>query len=91
MEACIRWSAHLRNLANTIKPSMCDGDAAFCQITLTTHCCYFFYFVGLHTDERISSAYFRQSRIENMETALYFTSRNGGRYCNMRHTVKVSL
>ena len=32
--------AHCRNLANTIKPSVCDGDAALpiCQITLTT--CY---------------------------------------------------
>jgi len=28
-----------RNLANTIKPSMCDGDAALCQITLTTRYC----------------------------------------------------
>jgi len=25
----IRWDAHLRHLANTIKPSMCGGDAAF--------------------------------------------------------------
>jgi len=24
-----------RQLANTIEPSMCGGDAAFCQITLT--------------------------------------------------------
>ena len=31
---CIR-----HNLANTIEPSMCDGDEAFCQITSTT-CCY---------------------------------------------------
>jgi len=30
--------SHWRNLANTIEPSMCGGDAAFCQITLTT--CY---------------------------------------------------
>jgi len=27
---------HWRNLANTIQPSVCGGDAAFCQITLTT-------------------------------------------------------
>jgi len=25
-----------RNLANTMEPSICGGDAAFCQITLTT-------------------------------------------------------
>jgi len=28
--------AHWRNLGNTIEPSMCGGDAACCQITLTT-------------------------------------------------------
>jgi len=28
--------AHWRNLLNTISPSMCGGDAALCQITLTT-------------------------------------------------------
>jgi len=31
-----RW----RHLANTIEPSVCSGDAAFCQINLTTcYCC----------------------------------------------------
>jgi len=30
------WGAHGRHLANTTEPSMCCGDAAFCQITLTT-------------------------------------------------------
>jgi len=25
-----RWGAHWRRLANTIEPSMCGGDAAFC-------------------------------------------------------------
>jgi len=28
-------SAHWRHLANTIEPSVCGGDAALCQITLT--------------------------------------------------------
>jgi len=28
-----------RLLANAIEPSVCSGDAAFCQITLTT--CYY--------------------------------------------------
>jgi len=28
--------AHWRNLANTTEPSMYGGDAALCQITLTT-------------------------------------------------------
>jgi len=38
-ETYIMWGpedAHWRHLLNTIAPSMCDGDAAFCQITLTT-------------------------------------------------------
>jgi len=30
--------AHWRRLANKTEPSVCGGDAAFCQITLTT--CY---------------------------------------------------
>jgi len=33
---CARWGAHWRHLANTIEPSVCGGDAALCQITLTT-------------------------------------------------------
>ena len=33
---CIGWRCTLRYLLNTIAPSMCCGDAAFCQITLTT-------------------------------------------------------
>ena len=32
--------AHWRHLANTTEPSVCGGDAALCQITLTT-CCLF--------------------------------------------------
>jgi len=40
------WSAHWHHLANTTEPSMCGGDAALCQITLTT--CYIF----LHTHAR---------------------------------------
>jgi len=38
-EACIRYGAHWRHLANMIEPSMCGGNAAFCQITLTTSFC----------------------------------------------------
>jgi len=33
---CPHWMAHLCHLANTIEPSACGGDAALCQITLTT-------------------------------------------------------
>jgi len=33
---CARWDAHWRHLANTTEPSVCGGDAALCQITLTT-------------------------------------------------------
>jgi len=32
------WAAHWRHLANTTEPPVCCGDAASCQITLTT--CY---------------------------------------------------
>jgi len=28
--------AHWHHLANTTEPSVCDGDAALCQITMTT-------------------------------------------------------
>jgi len=28
--------AHWHNLPNTIEPSVCGGDVALCQITLTT-------------------------------------------------------
>jgi len=31
-----RWGAYWRNLANTTEPSVYVGDAALCQITLTT-------------------------------------------------------
>ena len=30
------WGAHWRHLKNTTELSMCGGDAALCQITLTT-------------------------------------------------------
>jgi len=30
------WGAHRRHLASTIEPSVCGGDAALCQIILTT-------------------------------------------------------
>jgi len=33
-----------RDLANVIEPSICDGDAALCQITLTTCFHYITYF-----------------------------------------------
>jgi len=33
------WGAHWRHLTNTTEPSMCGGDAALCQITLTTCYC----------------------------------------------------
>ena len=31
-----RSGAHYRHLANRTEPSVCGGNAAFCQITLTT-------------------------------------------------------
>jgi len=30
------WGAQWRHLKNTTEPSMCGGDAALCEITLTT-------------------------------------------------------
>ena len=36
---CPNGKARWRHLANTIELSVCSGDAALCQITLTT--CYF--------------------------------------------------
>jgi len=33
------WGAHWRHLANTTEPSVWGGDAALCEITLTT--CYY--------------------------------------------------
>jgi len=30
------WGAHWRHLKNTTEPFTCGGDAALCQITLTT-------------------------------------------------------
>jgi len=39
---CPHWSSQRRNLANTIEPPICGGDAALLQITLTT--CYVFLF-----------------------------------------------
>jgi len=35
-QVCPNGRAHWRHLANTFEPSICDGDAALCQITLTT-------------------------------------------------------
>jgi len=34
----LHGGAHWRNLTNTTEPSVCSGDAALCQITLTA--CY---------------------------------------------------
>jgi len=31
------WSVQWRHLANTTEPSVCCGDAALCQVTLTTY------------------------------------------------------
>ena len=33
---CTRWGTCWRNLPNMIEPSVCGGDAALCQSTLTT-------------------------------------------------------
>ena len=47
------WGAHWRHLKNTTEPSVCGGDAALCQITLTTcfdiiplyNCSFLHYFI----------------------------------------------
>jgi len=38
---CPHWRTHWRHLANTTESCFCGGDAALCQITLTT--CYHYY------------------------------------------------
>ena len=38
---CPHGRTHCRHLANTVVPSICCGNAALCQITLTTCCCYY--------------------------------------------------
>jgi len=52
------WVAHWRHLKNTTEPSMCGGDAALCQITLTT--CYYNYML-------INIPYFNVSGICRMK------------------------
>jgi len=37
------WGTHWRHLTNTTEPSVCGGDAALCQITLTT---YYYHFTA---------------------------------------------
>ena len=37
MVHCVYWNAHWRHLTNTTEPSACGGDAALCQLTLTTY------------------------------------------------------
>jgi len=38
-----RGGTHWRHLVYAIEPSVCGGDAALCQITLTT-CCHDYYY-----------------------------------------------
>jgi len=45
------WSQH--HLANTIEPSVCGGDAALCQVTLTT--CYYYFYDDVQNDNDSSS------------------------------------
>jgi len=40
------WGVRRRHLANATEPSMCGGDAALCQITLTT--CYYYFWAHQH-------------------------------------------
>ena len=44
-KACIKWGSHWLNLANTIEPSVCGGDAAL----TTCYLCYV-YLVCLFDD-----------------------------------------
>ena len=37
------WGAHWRHVANTTVLSVCGGDAALCQSTLTTCYCSYYY------------------------------------------------
>ena len=62
-----RW----RHLANTIELSMCSGDAAFCQITLTT--CYYYQLTWLYAVMRQRNVYL----IEIGFSRITPTNRNG--------------
>ena len=42
------WGAHWRRLVNTTEPSVCGGDAALCQITLTTCYCSCYHYAVVH-------------------------------------------
>jgi len=47
-EKYVGWGLHWCHTANTIEPSMCGGDAAFFQITLTTYYYYYYLFLRAH-------------------------------------------
>ena len=64
--------AHSRYLANTIQPSVCGGDATWCQIILTTCCCFGLRFVIFYV------AIWR-SRVINNDNDIQFTATF--RYC----------
>jgi len=34
---CTRWGAHGQHLVDTTEQSVCSGDAALCQVSLTTY------------------------------------------------------
>jgi len=44
------WGADWRHLKNTTEPSMCGGDAALCQITLTT-CLRYKHMLSIYFDQ----------------------------------------
>ena len=50
------WDAHWRHLANTVEPSMCGGDAAHYQITLST--CFSIIASTLHTGQSLTAVLF---------------------------------
>jgi len=71
--AFYKWGAHWRHLKNTTELSMCGGDAALCQITLTT--CYYnhrFCFAIFHisTDEM-------NRLLQNSSKMIYILCKNG--------------
>ena len=60
------WGAHCRHLANTTEPSMCGGDAALCQITLTTCSVYM-----PHQDSHIDAVQLISSIIKRISFLVY--------------------
>jgi len=76
-----------RDLANVIEPPICNGDAALCQITLTTcfhYITYFSYFVCMNADTSLMSVHCNQAGCPNMCSVFVYP------YCYEHIETKIS-